>query len=253
MDGPTALHVTEEGRVWGHLAGPGCHIGIPDQCVTVAGATSKDFTEFHHGLDDGQGIVLADGSRLRVGALTLAGGHADLRASAREAKAHYDESRSVVAFLRAGWDDKNNLPYIAGSVLPNVPEDKMQILRGLGQSGDWREPDGSDWRAQEVWRTVDGKPTLIAATVVPVDGFPKMRRALAAGGFIEAEIVDTALALGTETCQTAACADAPTPSTADGLLLALAKDLYARQLGEVASVLASAHEREAERLGANLR
>lgn len=376
MDGPTALHVTAEGQVWGHLAGPGCHIGMPDQCVTVAGATSKDFTQFHHGADDGQGIVLADGSRLRVGALTLAGGHADLRASAREAKAHYDESDSVVAFLRAGWDEKNNLPWIAGSLLPNVPENKLQIVRALGQSGDWREPDGSDWRAQEVWRTIDGKPTLIAATVVPVEGFPKLSRALAAGGFIEVEIVDTALALtaagemavigaadlpiaprdtswdaaGASKRLAALCTegdtldpgcfgrgffyrddsqpdsnvgsyklgfadvvngklqaipkgviavagalqgarggvdipaadqakvkgrvaayydrinaaqpdqpklvppweDSKSAVAADGLLLDLARDMYVRRLGEVASVLASAHEREAERLGASL-
>lgn len=209
MDGPTALHVTEEGRVWGHLAGPGCHIGIPGQCVTVAAGTSRDFTEFHHGPEDGQGIVLADGSRLRVGALTLSGGHADLRASATQAKAHYDESRSVVAFLRATWDDKNDLPAIAGAVLPNVPEDKLQILRALGQSGDWREPDG--YRAQEVWRTIDGKPTLIAATVVPVEGFPKMRRAIAAAGMIEAEIVDTRLALMADAAQFAVTGAADLP------------------------------------------
>jgi hypothetical protein len=47
--------------------------------------------------------------------------------------------------------------------------------------------------------------------------------------------------------------DSKSAVAADGLLLALAKDLYARQLGEVASVLASAHERERERLGTLVR
>lgn len=186
MDRPTAMQITDDLRIFAHLAGPGCHIGLPGQCIT-AGHTSRDFTMFHHGPDDGGGLLTAEGRRIRVGALTLVGGHASLRSSADEAARHYDDTDSVVAFVRAGWDDRNNLPYIAGVIRPGVSEDKIQLVRALGISG--------DWRLKEDWRTIDGKPTLVGLPVVPVPGLPQVRHAIAAGGQLRAEVVDTALAI----------------------------------------------------------
>jgi hypothetical protein len=186
VDCPTAMQVTDDLTLFAHLAGPGCHIGLPGQCIT-AGDTSKDFTMFHHGPDDGGGLLTEEGARVRVGALTLTGGHASLRSSADEAARHYDDTDSVVAFVRAGWDDRNNLPYIAGVIRPGVSEDKIQLIRALGISG--------DWRLKEDWRTIDGKPTLVGLPVVPVPGLPQVRHAIAAGGQLQAEVVDTALAI----------------------------------------------------------
>lgn len=227
---PKALQITADGRIFGNLAGPGCHLAKPNQCLTV-GVTSRDFTLFHHGGDDPDGgIVTAEGTRIRVGALTLSGGHAGLRASADEAMAHYDDPARVGAFLRAGWDTVHNLPYIAGAVLPRVSEEDLQVMRALGVSG--------DWRVKEDWRTIDGKRTLVGLALVPVPGWPvAWRQAIVASGVLESEVVDTFGALQADLAE-----PAPIPEpvvTSPAWILAAAAD------GMAAEVLRPEWEAEA--------
>lgn len=172
LSGPTSLSVSDDGHVFGNVAGPGCHIGVLDRCVKV-GVTSRDFTLFHKGLQgDGGGILTAEGERVRVGQITLVGGHADLHLSADAARRHYDDTRSAVADVVVGWDPDDDLPWFSGSLRPGVTEDQVQALRASGVSGDWR--------------VIEGEHRLVALPAVNVPGFPVRVRALVASGEVQA-------------------------------------------------------------------
>ena len=172
LSAPTSLVVTDDGHVFGNVAGPGCHIGILDRCVKV-GATSRDFTLFHKGQQgDGGGILTAEGERVRVGQITLVGGHADLHLSADAARRHYDDTRSAVADVVVGWDEGDDLPWFSGSLRPGVTEEQVQALRASGVSGDWR--------------VIEGEHRLVALPAVNVPGFPVRVRALVAAGEVQA-------------------------------------------------------------------
>jgi len=226
LDGPTAIQVTPEGRVFGHLAGPDCFLsGKPGPCLAVRKHTSRDFSRFNHGGDDSNGgLVTAEGKQIRVGCITLAGGHPNLGLSASAAKKAYDDTESVAAFVRAGWDEKNDLPYVAGALRSDLPEAKAQIVRALGLSG--------DWRTHEDWRPVDGKPELIALPVVPTPawGFRSQTRIAAAasvgGGEWDGELVDNVL--GIETLAAAGGAPPPEPTDYETVLAIAAAALDAR-------------------------
>jgi len=96
----------------------------------------------------------------------------------------------------------------------------------------------------------DGRLHLIALPVVPRGGFPPMR-ALSAGGELKTLILTASsrapAADGVDT------PEALKPPSADALVAELGRAHYARRLGEEAALLASAHAREKERLGALVR
>jgi len=82
LDSPTPLTVTEEGRIYGHLATWGtCHIGFDGVCVTPPQSTA-DYSYFH------TGSVLD----VPVGHITLGTGHASISADSSSAAAHYDNT-----------------------------------------------------------------------------------------------------------------------------------------------------------------
>lgn len=163
LDGPTYVTVTDEGRVYGTLAPPDvCHRGFTDYCQLPPDDAAA-FGEFH----DNASVLLDNGVLLKVGCLTVDVGHADVRASSERAKRHYDDSGTVVAFVRAGQDE--NGIWVAGALAPWATEDMTEKLKRLRLSGDWRP-------------TRDGRHFLIAAQVVPVPGFPI--RAKVAGGML---------------------------------------------------------------------
>jgi hypothetical protein len=163
LDGPTYVTVTDEGRVFGTLAPPDvCHRGFADACV-LPPMDAAAFEEFH----DNASVVLDNGKLLRVGCLTVDVGHADVRASSERAKRHYDDSGTVVAFVRAG-QNKHGI-WVAGALAPWATEETTEKLKRMRLSGDWRP-------------TRDGRHFLIAAQVVPVPGFPI--RAKVAGGML---------------------------------------------------------------------
>lgn len=160
----TALTVTDDGRVFGHLAqADSCHIGFADVCVTPP-ASSTDYAYFH------QGEVLTSDGPLAVGKLTLGTGHAGMRASARAAAEHYDNTGSAVAIVRCSdglWG-----PWLSGRILPGVDDDRVAELRRSGVSGDWRTVQRGSHDLE-----------LVAVLAVNVPGFPVPRtRALAASG-----------------------------------------------------------------------
>lgn len=159
LKGPTPLQVDlETGQVYGHLATWGvCHIGIPGVCTTAPHSNSN-YAQFR------TGTFHADGKKIPVGQITLATGHAPIKATARAAAAHYDNTGSVVADIAAGEDSYGI--WVAGALRPNVDEDTARILAAARLSGDWRE--------------INGSLELVGALAVNVPGFPIPHTALAA-------------------------------------------------------------------------
>ena len=235
--GPT---YTDEGQVFGHASGSTCHIGIPGTCLRVSDdMLDRDFRVFHKGLDGKhRGIKTAEGDLIQVGQVTLAGGHADTRLGAADARKHYDDTDSVIANVRITWDEKAGAPWMAGAIQHTATEGQVQQMRAAGEvSVDYRELE-------------DGRLHLIALPVVPRGGFPPMR-ALSAGGELKTLIL-------TASSQAPADAgvdtpEASTPPTTDALVVELTRDLYLRRFAEEGALLASAHAREKERLGALVR
>ncbi len=145
------LTVTDDGRVWGHLAPwDVCHIGKPG-CVT-APHSATDYAYFKRG----QHVVCADGSKVRVGILTVDAPHAGLDANASSAMAHYDNVATAAADVAAGEDEFGI--WIAGRVRPTATPEQVAALRASSISGDWRG--------------LGGSLELVAALAVPVPGFP---------------------------------------------------------------------------------
>lgn len=98
LPGPTPLHITPEGQVYGHLATWGtCHIAFDGACV--APPTSAMSYAFFH-----TGAVEFDGDVTPVGHITLGTGHAPLNASSKAAASHYDNTGACVADVVVGED-----------------------------------------------------------------------------------------------------------------------------------------------------
>ena len=167
LDGPTALTITADGRVFGHLASWNMpHIGMGRR--TTPPRNSTNYKYFH------QGIVSTPDGDLPVGKITLGTGHAPIGTgiTADAAAAHYDNTGAVVAAVRAGEDDHGI--WLAGRVLPGTAPERVDELRLAGVSGDWRG--------------IDGRMELVAALAVNVPGFPLPRteELVAAGAPVEA-------------------------------------------------------------------
>lgn len=160
----TALTVTDDGRVYGHLAqADSCHIGFADVCVSPP-TSATGYAYFH------QGEISTTDGPLPVGKLTLGTGHAGMRQAARAAAEHYDNTGTAVAVVRCTdglWG-----PWLSGRILPGIDDDRIDELRRSGVSGDWRSIQRGSNNLE-----------LVAVLAVNVPGFPVPRtRALAASG-----------------------------------------------------------------------
>lgn len=160
---PTPLTITEDGRIYGHVAAWHVnHIGLPNS--TKPPRSRSNYAYFH------TGVVRTDaGKDVPVGQLTLAGGHASLHASASQAAKHYDDTASAIADVHAG-EDRHGI-WVAGSLRPEATEAQIRALRASAPSGDWRP--------------VGGSLELVAVCQVNVPGFP-IARALVASGSVMA-------------------------------------------------------------------
>lgn len=160
----TPLTVTEDGRVFGHLAGwETCHIGY--EVCTTAPPSMTDYAYFL------TGQVFTDAGPVAVGQITLAGGHADGSFGVRAAVAHYDNTASAVADVTVGEDEFGI--WFSGQLRDGVSDKDVRTLRATGVSGDWRE----------VRVRGNASLELIAALSVNVPGFPiKRSRATYANG-----------------------------------------------------------------------
>jgi hypothetical protein len=172
FEGPHPFTVTDEGRVFGHVATwDVCHIGIGDACVT-APHSEMNYAYFL------TGEVFTDAGAVPVGQITLGGGHADLRKGVRAALAHYDETGSAAADVTVGEDEFGI--WVAGALREGLSAKQIRELRGAALSGDWRGV-----------RMRNGEPQLemVAALAVNVPGFPIPRTALAASAGTQTSLV----------------------------------------------------------------
>lgn len=160
---PTPITVTDDGRVFGHIAAWNVsHIGMPR--ATKPPRSASNYAYFRTGV-----LRTEDGSDVPVGQLTLAGGHAPLNASAAQALKHYDDTSSAIADVSAG-EDQHGI-WVAGALRPEATPQQVRALRASAPSGDWR--------------TINGRLELVAVCQVNVPGFP-VARSIVAGGHMMA-------------------------------------------------------------------
>ena len=127
----TPLTVTDQGRVFGHLAlWDSCHVGFTDRCVTPP-RTTQNYATFHSGE-----VVCLGGERVRIGQITMDTGHANLNHNSQRAVEHYDHTGWAVADVTVGEDAFGI--WIAGTVRPDVDELRLRRFRAAAVSGDWR-------------------------------------------------------------------------------------------------------------------
>jgi len=159
LSAPTPLTVTDDGKVFGHIAAwDSNHIGR--EFKTNPPHSPSNYAYFHSGV-----VRTEEGEDVPVGQLTLAGGHAGMSASAREAARHYDDTASSVADIHAGEDAYGI--WVAGAVRPGTSPEQIRALRASAPSGDWRP--------------IRGKLELVAVCQVNVPGFPIARTLVASG------------------------------------------------------------------------
>lgn len=204
LETATALTVTPEGRVYGHLATWGqCHIGTAagrrGEQVKAAGKCMEVPTSASGYAFFATGVVHTDdGGMVNVGQLTMDTGHANLRYSASDTVDHYDNTGSPVADIVVGHDAIGI--WFSGHVRPTATPQQVYSMTASGSvSGDWREV---------VRRS--NQLELVAALVVNVPGFPIGRPAVtrSAGGPVSlvasgAVVPETPVSVGTATVELA--------------------------------------------------
>jgi hypothetical protein len=161
LDRPTHLTVTDDGRVFGHLATwDQPHVGLAGR--VYAPRSTSAYAYYRTGVTR---ALAEDGATVDVptGVLTCGTGHADTRLGHRPAAEHYDHTGAGVADVAAG-EDRYGI-WLAGAIRPGATDNQVRTLRASDVSGDWR--------------TIGGRLELVAALVVNVPGFP-IPRALAA-------------------------------------------------------------------------
>lgn len=168
----TPLTITDDGRVYGHIASwRMAHIGLPHK-KTNPPRSASNYAYFTTGA-----LRTDDGSDVNVGQLTLSGGHAPLSASAADAAKHYDDTQSAVADVTAGEDQFGI--WVSGALRPDVTPSQVRAFRASAPSGDWRP--------------INGRLELVAVCAVNVPGFP-VARSLVAGGQVHALVAAGAFA-----------------------------------------------------------
>jgi hypothetical protein len=107
----------------------------------------------------------AEGTDVRVGRLTLTGGHADINLSADAARDHYADTRSAFADVACGEDAFGI--WVAGALRPDVTAAQVRAVRASDPSGDWRK--------------INGNLELVGVCAVNTAGFPVARSLVASG------------------------------------------------------------------------
>jgi hypothetical protein len=155
LKGPTPLTITNEGRIYGHLAlWNSCHTGMLDICKAPPRSPSK-YAYFNVGE-----IESAEGTMVPCGKLMFCregNKHAPLEYNATQASRHYDDATKIGGYVRAD-EDRWGIS-LSGALKPDLTDEEVQYLRANPPSGDWRPVNR-------------GPNELLAAFAVPVGGFP---------------------------------------------------------------------------------
>lgn len=147
LPGPTKVRVTDDGRVYGHIA---CwdtnHISYSGKSVRPP-RTRTNYAQYRRNR-----VRCADGSLVYTGALVMGTGHADLYASPGGAMQHYDDTGYAAADVAVG-EDRYGI-WFSGALKPGVSPLQVLTLDRYSLSGDWRNGE------------------LVGVCVVNVPGFP---------------------------------------------------------------------------------
>lgn len=157
---PTPLTVTEDGRVYGHIASwnqP--HVSFSGEKIYPPKSNAQ-YRHFHLG-----GVRTEEGTVLPVGTLFVGTGHAGPRLSATATQEHYANSGSGVAVVQCG-EDAHGI-WCAGSLTADATPENVAALLRCPPSGDWR--------------TIGGQMELVAVLSVNVPGFPTPRPVMRVG------------------------------------------------------------------------
>jgi hypothetical protein len=210
LTAPTPVTVTEEGRVFGHIAQWGtCHTGLGlsinrgDEC-TAAPPSATNYAYFR------TGVIDTDQGEIPVGNLTMGIGHANDKASAMGAIAHYDNTDAVVADVVTGEDEFGI--WFSGAMRPNLTPEQIRSFKASNLSGDWRR--------------IGGDLELVAALAVNVPGFPVPRLSLAAAAGVQTALVAAGMVERTATEKAVEQTD---PISAKEFAKAVEKELAFRQ------------------------
>lgn len=162
--GPSPLTVTEDGRVFGHVATwETCHISYAASKCIQPPHSASDYAHFCTGA-----MLTDDGSQVRVGTLVVDTTHAADELTAAGATKHYDDTGKAAAYVSAGEDAYGI--WIAGAVSPRATEEDIVALRASKLSGDWRR--------------IGGGLEMVGALAVNVGGFPIPRSRETAEGVL---------------------------------------------------------------------
>jgi len=144
------ITVDPDGRVRGYLAAWGVtHRSFPGRTVTPPHSASGYALFNTRPIHTSEGLV-------DVGLITMGTGHASLGLDHRAAVAHYDDTGTMAAVVRAGEDSRGI--WLAGAALPDLTDEQRLRLSLSRFSGDWRQ-EGTGLE-------------LVAALAVNTEGFP---------------------------------------------------------------------------------
>lgn len=169
---PTPITVSDDGRVYGHMAAWNtCHTGFADRC-RKAPRSKCNYAEFRvHGCrartESGEVVTVPVGYGTVSQTLGI-GGHAGQYQGMplSEVTAHYDNTCTAAMELAVGEDEHGI--WVAGRLMPHLDADTEYKARGAALSGDWRMRRGN--------------LELVAALAVNSPGFPIPYKALVAAG-----------------------------------------------------------------------
>lgn len=153
-DDITPVTITEDGKIYGHLALWGtCHQGISDRCVIAP----KSMSQYAH-------FLIGKMGNTRVGVITMDTVHASQNLDERSAERHYADTGTIAAYVTI-IDGKLG-PWISGFVEPSLDDAQLRRLQASGISGDWRYDRNT--------RNLE----LVAILAVPTPGFsvPRFER-----------------------------------------------------------------------------
>lgn len=173
---PTPLTITEDGKVFGHVAEwTTCHIGYEGFCQT-APHSSSGYAQFLLGE-----LPLDDGTFIPAGNLTLGAGHAPSGLRSRAAIAHYDSTSTVFAYVTCGEDEYGI--WFSGCLKPGLSPEQITEARMAKISGDWREQ-------------ANGELDMVAAHAVNTPGLPIPRIKIAASNGRQISLVAAGIVKG---------------------------------------------------------
>ncbi len=201
----TPITVTEDGRVFGHVAQHDtCHVGQPAGCTT-APLSASSYAHFHRYAETASGVPLpVDAGRITGGHGKYANvcaccpgsdDHACVNWEYAETIAHHDQL-ATLAYGRCGEDAANNAIWFAGVVAPEANDMDVALLKRQLVSGDW-EPVGRGLELTEVLALSKERP-----------GFPL---ALVAHGRVRSLVAAGVVAPGTGPTPDPAPVPAPAP------------------------------------------